>query len=517
MKKSTLILAFLMGYFILTAQQKPSIIPIPQNYRAQNATFHLNSDVSIYFDNPLLADEAHFLQAKIFEDKALTLPMGKGLKESGISLVLTGDDTRKGAYTLNMSNNSIRIESGTEEGIFNGIISLLQLIEFSSSEAIPCWNIEDFPKHDWRGVMLDESRHFFGKEKVKSLLDWMAFYKLNRFHWHLTDEPGWRIEIKKYPLLTYIGGIGNQTDPDAAPMYYTQEDIKEIVKYAADRKITVIPEVDMPGHARAANRAYPEFSGGGSERYPHFTFNPGLEGTYQYLTDILKEVDVLFPSQMIHLGGDEVHFGNQQWNEIEGIQKLMAENNYTDLAEVEEHFMVRMADSLFAMGNKLLAWDEVADIDLPTDQTIIFWWRHDQPDYLQKALDRNYQVVLCPRIPLYFDFVQHDIHEVGRRWAGAYSDLEGVYTFDADHYAKEKVSQVLGIQANLWTEVIRTPERFDFMMFPRISALSEAAWGSNSSFSDYEERLGDHLSLYDELGIYYFDPFNPEEWGEPLE
>ncbi|NLI99651.1 MAG: hypothetical protein GX371_00655, partial [Bacteroidales bacterium] len=160
MKKSTLILAFLMGYFILTAQQKPSIIPIPQNYRAQNATFHLNSDVSIYFDNPLLADEAHFLQAKIFEDKALTLPMGKGLKESGISLVLTGDDTRKGAYTLNMSNNSIRIESGTEEGIFNGIISLLQLIEFSSSEAIPCWNIEDFPKHDWRGVMLDESRHF---------------------------------------------------------------------------------------------------------------------------------------------------------------------------------------------------------------------------------------------------------------------------------------------------------------------------------------------------------------------
>lgn len=365
--------------------------------------------------------------------------------------------------------------------------------------------------------MLDESRHFFGKEKVKSLLDWMAFYKLNKFHWHLTDEPGWRVEIKKYPLLTYIGGIGNHSDPDAAPNYYTQEDIREIVKYAAERKITVIPEVDMPGHARAANRAYPEFSGGGSERYPHFTFNPGLEATYSYLTDILKEVDMLFPSQMIHLGGDEVHFGNQQWNDIEGVQRLMAENQYTDLSEVEKHFMVRMADSLYAMGNKFLAWDEMADIPLPVDKTIIFWWRHDQPDYLTKALKRNYPVVLCPRIPLYFDFVQHDSHKVGRRWAGAYSELEGVYYFNAEQYAGDRTPQVLGIQANLWTEVIRTPERFDFMMFPRISALAEAAWGNNADFSGYQERVGDHLSLYKEQGIYYFNPFCPEEFPEPAE
>lgn len=516
MKKSILACMFFIGCFALLARQKPSIIPVPRVYESQNSTFLLDNNVTIDYDDQLLADEAHFLQEQIFEKKALPLSIGKDLQERKISLVLTGEEIKSEAYHLNMNGGSIAIKSATEEGIFNGIVSLLQLIEFASSDSIPCWNIKDYPKHEWRGVMLDESRHFFGKEKVKSLLDWMAFYKLNRFHWHLTDDPGWRIEIKKYPLLTYIGGIGNDTDPDAAPKYYTREDIKEIVTYAAEKKITVIPEVDMPGHARAANRAYPQFSGGGSERHPNFTFDPGQEETYQYLTNILKEVDVLFPSQMIHLGGDEVHFGNQQWNENKGVQRLMKENDFTDLVEVEKHFMVRMADSLYAMGNKLLAWDEMADIALPTDQTIIFWWRHDQPEYLTKALDRNYQVVLCPRIPLYFDFVQHDIHQVGRRWAGAYSELQGVYTFNPEQYTKEKTSQVLGIQANLWTEVIQTEQRFDFMMFPRISALSEAAWGTNTDFSDYEDRLSDHLLLYEKSGIYFFNLFSPEEVSEPL-
>ncbi|MFP4367730.1 MAG: family 20 glycosylhydrolase, partial [Bacteroidales bacterium] len=170
--------------------------------------------------------------------------------------------------------------------------------------------IREDPEYGWRGIMLDESRHFFGKDKVKSILDWMVYYKLNRFHWHLTDSPGWRIEIKKYPKLGHVGGIGNHTDPFTPAEFYTQEDIKEIIAYAKERKIVVIPEIDMPGHATAANHAYPEYSGGGSERYPDWTFHPGREGTYQYLTDILREVDALFPSQMVHLGGDEVSCGN---------------------------------------------------------------------------------------------------------------------------------------------------------------------------------------------------------------
>lgn len=345
----------------------------------------------------------------------------------------------------------------------------------------------------------------------------MAFYKLNKFHWHLTDSHGWRLEIKQYPLLTHIGGIGDFSNPESKPQFYTQEDIREIVRYAAERKITVIPEIDMPGHATAANRAYPEFSGGGSERYPEFTFNPGYEGTYQYLTNILKETDVLFPSQMIHLGGDEVHFGNEAWNNNEGIKNLMKGEGLENLPEVEKYFMVRMADSLYAMGNKFLAWDEMADIALPTDRTIIFWWRHDKTNELQKALDRNYPVVICPRIPFYFDFVQHNNHTTGRKWAGAFSDLEKVYSFSTkDIVPYKQENQVLGIQANLWTEEIATKERLDYMLFPRISALAESSWGNNTEYENYKNRLAGHLKLYEISNIYFYDPISENRRKEPL-
>ena len=344
----------------------------------------------------------------------------------------------------------------------------------------------------------------------------MALYKLNRFHWHLTDEPGWRIEIKKYPLLTYTGGVGNYTDHNAPPLYYTQDDIKELVRYAAERKIEIIPEIDMPGHARAANRAYPQYSGGGSERYPEFTFDPGNEETYQYLTDILKEINVLFPSDMIHIGGDEVHFGNEQWNHNEGIKKLMARENLKGLPDVEKYFMVRMADSLYSMNNTFLAWDEMADISLPTDKTIIFWWRHDRTDQLNKALEKDYSVVLCPRIPMYFDFVQDQEHKVGRRWGKDFSPLELVYNFSTNNIVDTKYNnQVLGFQANLWTETVQTEQRLDFMIFPRISALSEAAWGQNNDYQDYLKRLESHLELYKKDNLYFFNPLVATDNAEP--
>lgn len=532
MKKIAVLISYLLIALNIIAGNIPScpLIPSPQYCEETPDVFELNEKTRVIHDEDL-TDIAHYFQNELFRHKGLRIPLYKEsginnqstaivlrLSPSGINKKIKGADSEE-AYSIKMNKNEIIVEATHERGIFNGATSLLQLIRLSESKnktvSLNCYHIEDAPLYEWRGVMLDESRHFFGKEKVKQLLDWMAFYKLNRFHWHLSDDTGWRIEIKKYPLLTFIGGIGNNSNPDAAPQYYTQEEIKEIVQYAAERNIEVIPEIDMPGHARAANRAYSQFSGGGSEKHPDFTFNPGLEGTYQYLTDILKEVDILFPSQMIHLGGDEVHFGNQQWEEMEGVQRLMSEHNLTDLAQVEKHFMVRMADSLYAMGNKLLAWDEMADISLPTDQSIIFWWRHDKPDYLTKALDKNYQVVLCPRIPFYFDFVQHDTHKVGRRWAGAFSDLHGVYSFNPEQLAKEKSSQVLGIQANLWTELVKTPQRFDFMIYPRISALSEAAWGTNNRYEDYQERLKNHLTLYQESRLYFFNPFNIEEQTEP--
>jgi hexosaminidase len=213
-----------------------------------------------------------------------------------------------GSYALETFEKKVAITAADSAGLFNGLITLLQLYKSGSMSnnhvVLPRVVIHDYPRYSWRGFMLDESRHFFGKQIVKESLDWMAFYKLNHFHWHLTDAQGWRIEIKKFPLLTTVGGIGNYTDSLAAATFYTQEDIREIVDYAKERFITIIPEIDMPGHASAANRAYPEFSGGNTPGYDGFTFDPSNDETYAHLTGILRELSTLFPSRIIHLGGD---------------------------------------------------------------------------------------------------------------------------------------------------------------------------------------------------------------------
>lgn len=497
------------------SQKEMPVIPLPQRYNAVDEMFSLNRQLKIAFDREF-KQEAYYLQKQLFNLHNITANFEPEFEKATISLVRHQiKSSKKGAYVMKMDGNNVRITAADDIGISNGIATLLQMVAVGGNE-IQCWNIEDEPLYEWRGFMLDESRHFFGKEKVKQLLDYMALYKLNRFHWHLTDEPGWRIEIKKYPLLAYTGGVGNFVNPNTPPAYYTQKEIEEIVAYAAERKIEVIPEIDMPGHARAANRAYPEFSGGGSERNPEFTFDPGNEKTYQYLTDILKEVNVLFPSEMIHLGGDEVHFGNEQWNHNEGVKALMEREGMRDLAQVEKYFMVRMADSLFAMNNKILAWDEMAETSLPTDKAIIFWWRHDRNDQLQKAFDKNYPVVICPRIPYYFDFVQDEAHKKGRRWGKDFADLKKAYVFKVDDIVKSKdKSKVLGLQANMWTEVVGTTRRLDFMVFPRITALAEAAWGYNDDYESYVSRVKLQFPLYKKSNIYYFNPFNVVEQAEP--
>ena len=368
--------------------------------------------------------------------------------------------------------------------------------------------------------MLDESRQFFGKEEVKKILDEMAFYKLNRFHWHLTDEPGWRIEIKQYPRLSLVGGIGNYHNPIAPAQYYTQKDIEEIVAYAAELHISVIPEIDMPGHATAANRAYPEFSGGGSAKHPEFTFNPGKEETYQYLSNILKEIDVLFPSQMIHIGGDEVSFGNEKWKTDPAVQQLMKDQKLTSLEAVEHYFLKRMADSVIKQNNMILGWDEVTASSLPTGKTIVFWWRQEKPEQLKNALEKGYKVVLCPRIPFYFDFVQDSSNLAGRRWPGGlFSSLKGVYDFTVNNLPAgvDKNSPLIeGIQANLWTETVASTQRMYYLTFPRLIALAEAAWtnADKKDFGQFEKRLKTALPLLKAQGIYYFD--NPKQTPEPI-
>jgi hexosaminidase len=515
---------FLLFPFFLSAQNI-NIIPAPKSFVKGNGLFELNSNTVIGMNNDSLLPEANYLQTELLKANAWTIAVDQHEIKAIIDLQLVQKNQLPGTYTLKIEPQKVTIQSSGSEGIFYGIVSLLQLIRaqpVASHVVLPACEITDAPRYQWRGFMLDESRHFFGKEKVEQLLDWMAFYKLNKFHWHLTDVDGWRIEIKKYPLLTAVGSIGNHSDTLAAAKYYTQDDIKEIVAYANDRFITVIPEIDMPGHATAANKAYPEFSGGSIYKYPNFTFDPANEKTYPFLADILKEVNVLFPAHMIHLGGDEVALGMQAWAGRPAITDMMAKNKFTDLTDLEHYFFRRMTDTVISMGDKILCWDEATETDLPAGKTIVFWWRQNVPSQLTLALQKNYQVVLCPRLPLYFDFVQDKSHISGRRWNGAFfNSVSDVYNFPDKVMPSDELqsNQVLGIQANIWTETIGSDKRLDFMIYPRLAALAEAAWTDavKKDEASFNERLKINFALYDKAGIYYFNPFDTSFHPEAID
>lgn len=505
--------------FFLAVTKQPAaqcpVIPQPLNAVKQTAIFQLSNKTAFVITDNRLKDAAYYLQQKLLEQFHVAVSVQSTAQHAAIRWeIAKGKELKTEGYNISMSANEIIVTANDKQGAFYAAVSLLQLMNNSKRQnetlQLDCWNISDAPLYGWRGLMLDESRHFYGKEKVKSILDWMAFYKLNRFHWHLTDEPGWRLEIKKYPLLTLVGGIGTYTNAYAAAQFYTQEDVREIVRYAAERNIFVIPEIDMPGHATAANKAYPQYSGGGSDRHPDFTFHPAKEETYSYLTTILRETNALFPSSMLHLGGDEVSFGNEKWAADPLVQALMQKQNITTVNKVEQYFMQRMADSVFSMNAKVLAWDEVAESGLPVDKTILFWWRHDQPKQLQTALSKGYNVVLCPRLPLYFDFVQDSTHAVGRKWGNKlFNPLKNVYDFSIANLSPVTPAnnkQVLGIQANVWTETMQDAQRLDYMLFPRIAALAEAAWTNRKDFDAFTQNLTKHFVLYRKAGINYYHP-----------
>ncbi|HEX8041671.1 MAG TPA: beta-N-acetylhexosaminidase [Chryseosolibacter sp.] len=516
-----IILSLVFSFSFVFADTCP-IVPLPSQFAEAGGHLNVSTLERIRVADRQLFPIAHFLQKEVLKHTgfALSLSAAPGDHQSIIIEFAQGAPMADEGYKLSVYPDHAVISASTPHGAFNGVVSLLQLIRLAAAEkgepVIACWRISDSPQMAWRGLMLDESRHFFGMETVKRMLDWMAFYKLNRFHWHLTDVPGWRFEVKAFPDLALVGGIGNHTDSLAPAKYYTQEEINEIVRYARERFIEIIPEIDMPGHARAANRAYPGFSGGGSKSYPEFTFNPGKEGTYEYLAKILREVDVLFPSKMIHVGGDEVDFGNENWKTDADVQALMKRNRLAGLKAVEHYFTERMADTVIHLGAKVLGWDEIAATKIPAGDMIIFWWRQNKPEALKTAIDNGYKVVLCPRIPLYFDFVQDSAHRVGRKWAGAFSDLKSIFEYSMDRYpdiiTKNNRGQVMGIQANIWTERIVSEARLEYMLFPRIAALAEAAW-TRTEKRDYDiflkARLPGQQTLFRRSGLHYYDVGNP--------
>lgn len=421
-------------------------------------------------------------------------------------------------YVLEVKGNAVKITAGSQTGVFYARQTLAQEKDIYGGYKIG--TIKDSPRFEWRGYMLDESRHFFGEEYVLKTLDLMAYFKLNKFHWHLTDSPGWRIEIKKYPLLTEIGARGYLGHPDAAPQFYTQDQIRRIVKYAADRGIEVIPEFDMPGHFNAANRAYPQFKGGYEGDFrDYFTLNVGMEEAYSFIEDIFDELFQLFPSKYIHIGGDEVYPNNKRWVNTPEIKALMDREGYTDPRQAERHFLARVIGMLRAKGKTVICWDDVIDTGLNLDGTAIMWWRHERPDHLESALDESHPAILTPRDPLYMDYVQYPGHTQGRHeWKGEYmcDTLDEIYGFPDNNVSKVDITatrerMILGIQGNLWTETVDNTDRADHMSWPRLCAIAESGWSlpSNKSFNNFEERMNHAYQYLDSRLVWYFDHRDP--------
>jgi len=522
MKKLLCLILLFLAFGVYA--DETALIPRPVSQKIGEGSFVLKRESFVYVSPPhckFYTDELS--KAAGFEVKQAPADVScavQFLSNDPVPAALTKPHGE--GYLIRVLKDTVIIHAETEAGHFNGLQTLKQLMAGAEdrqdgSLRLQCQVIYDQPRFAWRGYMLDVSRHFTDVEGIKRLLDAMSYYKLNRFHWHLTDSPTWRIEIKKYPLLTEVGSRGSESDrsTNAPRQFYTQDEIREIVAYAKVRNITIVPEIDMPGHADAANISYPENSGGGYTRspgkWPNFTFNPARPQTLEFLDNVLAEVAALFPDAgVIHLGGDEVHYGWKHWKSLPDVQKLMKQEGFSELRKVETWFDLRMATTVNKLGFTTGGWDEFASRGLPQDKTLVFWWRHDKPGVLRKALDNGYSVVMCPRRPCYFDFVQHSSHKRGRRWGG-FNSLDQVYKFPESlkNLKEGDWKLIQGIQACLWTETTLTQARRDFMTFPRLTALAESAWTDpkRKDYTSFQSRLRKHIPLLKARGLSVYDPF----------
>lgn len=495
------------------------IIPMPNNIAPGIGYFTLNENTQIEFDA-----EAEDLQlaAAYFSNwlsaKKLSLqPEGKGRK---IKLTLK-EGLAPEAYVMTITQKGVLIQGGSPQGVFYGIQSLQQLIQEQSTGAlpleIPCVHIEDEPAFAYRGMHLDVGRHFFPVEFVKEYIDLLARYKMNRFHWHLTEDQGWRIEIKQYPKLQEIAAFRKETiegHNNSGPQtfdgtryggYYTQEEVKEVVKYAQDRFITIIPEIEMPGHAQAALAAYPELSckGGDIEvatRWGVFeeVYCP-TEETFTFLENVLTEVMELFPSEYIHIGGDECP--KKRWEESAFCQNLIQSEGLEDEHGLQSYFIRRIEKFLNENGRQIIGWDEILEGGLAPNATVMSW-RGEEGGI--EAAKQGHDVIMTPTTYCYLDYYQsQDPNEPLA--IGGYLPLSKVYSYHPipEELSEEEAKYILGVQGNLWTEYIDSPDKAAYMAFPRGIALAEVGWtkDANKDFDKFKVRLGQHLKWLNAEGV----------------
>ena len=503
-----------------------NVIPLPQEVTlTQKGAFVLTGATPIVYPegDEQLKNDAQFLSDYIADVTALRLTTTSAKVKNAITLRLNKKVQSKEGYVITVNKKGVVIEGATAAGVFYGVQTLRKSIPVDKSlteVTLPAVMLKDAPRFGYRGVMLDCARHYFPVKFVKQFIDLIAMHNMNVFHWHLTDDQGWRIEVKKYPDLAKIGSVrektvlGHNSDVfDDTPYggYYTQEEAREIVKYAADRFITVIPEIDMPGHMIAALAAYPDMgcTGGPYKVSPIWGIMPdvlclGNEKTYQFCEDVLSEMMDIFPSEYIHLGGDETP--NVRWKECPKCKALMAKENLTP-GKLQGYFTNRIEKFVNSKGRRIIGWDEILDGDINQSATIMSW-RGTAPG--ARGAKMGHDVIMSPSSHVYFDYYQTRQGE--SQWEeplliGGNLPIERTYSLEPvpEGADAETASHIIGVQGNLWTEYIAGPSLAEYQVLPRMGALSEVQWRpqGQKDFENYKVRQTRMLKLYDAYGLVY--------------
>ena len=498
-----------------------SVIPVPLKMEQGTGSFLLSEKTKLYTN--LQGGEAQLLENCL---QTLPVHLKKGKKkdtQNVLSLLITeksGQLPTPESYTLSVTPERIQIQATSGAGLFYGIQTLLQLSVSSGTGVITVSAVEvqDTPRFAYRGLMLDVSRHFFTKEFVKKQIDVLAYYKINRLHLHLTDAAGWRIEIKKYPLLTEFAAWRTDAnwkkwwngdrkyvrfdEPGASGGYYTQDDIREIVEYARQHFITVIPEIEMPSHSEEVLAAYPQLSCSG-EPYKNADFCVGNEETFTFLENVLTEVLELFPSEYIHIGGDEA--GMAAWKNCPKCQKRMKDEHLSHVDELQSYLIHRIEKFLNARGRRLLGWDEILKGGLAPNATVMSW-RGEEGGIA--AVTSGHRAVMTPGSHCYLDSYQ-DAPYSQPEAIGGYLPLKKVYAYNpvAASLSAEQAKLVYGAQVNLFTEYVPTPEHVEYMLYPRTLALAEVAWSApeRKSWPDFHARALKAVSDLQAKGYHPFD------------
>lgn len=506
-----------------------SLIPIPVHMNVSTGNFSLEPQTLLTYDNPELEKLAAYAAAlwKTYLGYELIAASGiTGKTENTIAFTLLTDyDDEIGdeGYILKIKTDGVTVCANNPAGILYGIQTFYQLLSTHPDGNVPLVSIKDYPRFGYRGMHLDVSRHFMPVEFIYNLIDYMAMHKLNVFHWHLIDDQGWRLEIKKYPRLTEVGAWRVDmpdlhwnarplvNDPENATYggYYTQEQVRALVEYAAERNITVMPEIEMPAHVMSALAAYPEFSctgenlgvpPGGVWPITHI-YCAGNDATFDFLKDVLTEVMGLFPSEFIHIGGDEADKTN--WKACPKCQDRIRTEELADEEELQSYFIARIERFLNSNGRRLIGWDEILEGGLAPNATVMSW-RGEGGGI--KATQMGHTAVMTPGSHCYFDHYQGD-PDIEPLAIGGYTTLAKVYSYEPvpEVLTEDESKLILGAQANVWTEYMPVPSHVEYMVFPRLAALAEVVWSptSHRDWGDFSRRMKTQYERYEKLGINY--------------